>query len=148
MKILYKALTTDGKWIKGLPRYNESNTDSIVTFEEFCGPVHHNVYRDSIVPFVGLTDKNNVEIFCGDIVKHYHATSLGNHTDYIKGEIFWDKHKCCFKIRHSDEKTMFRYGGNEFFLSDECVYEVIGNVYDDLATPSGDVCWDADATHK
>ena len=147
MKILYKALTTDGKWLKGLPRYDNTNAGAIVAFEEFRGPVYSNVYRDSIVPFVGITDKHGNEIFRGDIVKHYNALHLGNHTDFVKGEIFWDERQCCFKIRHSDEDTVFRYGSNEFYLSNDNCYEVIGNIYDDLACFDGCVSTE-EVTHS
>ena len=142
MKILYKALTTDGKWIKGLPRYDSGWAVAIVAFEECRGRVYENVFRDSIVPFVGLTDKNGVEMFCGDIVKHYNAYSLGNHNNYIEGEIFWDERQCCFKIRHLNKEGFYFIGTNEYHISNDCVYEVVGNIYDKLVTHKTEASWD------
>ena len=64
----------------------------------------------------GLFDKNNKEIFEGDIVR-FHAPQLAT-----IGVVEFDKNETCFKVRNN-------FGGHYVTMFHTRYFEVIGNIY-------------------
>lgn len=82
----------------------------------------HEVEPDSIGEFSGKKDKKGVMIFEGNIVKHYNDWDGSSRFDV--GCVFWSENDFCFK------RTSCAHGKESYFIGKDCVYEVIGNIYD------------------
>ena len=108
---------TDNKWLYGFPYVTRKNAVKINWYcSEFGSMKTDEVIPETVGQYTGLTDKNGVRIFEGDIV-----TGWFNH-EKIVGYIF--------------------YGGNaQFFIqrdgiygigldNSDCWLEVIGNIHD------------------
>lgn len=76
----------------------------------------------TICQCTGLKDKNGKVIWENDIVKHYND---GAHPEnYCTGTVLWDENYAEF-YRTSNE-----YGLSKPRISSDCIYEVVGNVFD------------------
>lgn len=77
---------------------------------------------NTICRCTGLKDKNGNLIWENDIVKHYNDDA---HTEgYCTGTVLWDENYAGF-YRTSNE-----YGLSKPRISSDCIYEVVGNVFD------------------
>lgn len=92
------------------------------------------VNPDTIGQFTGMTDKNGVKIFEGDIVCKRDLTFNLQH----KGVVVYNSAIGCFRIHSESKGTTMRMGfeASDVYNDGQCTvpvkydYEVIGNIYD------------------
>jgi uncharacterized phage protein (TIGR01671 family) len=82
--------------------------------------------------YTGLTDKNGKKIFEGDILQHHNEYPYSEIKEI--GVVFWDEKYCGWRRTSNGE---FHHGVVDTYrLSPNCVYEIIGNVYDQKELPN------------
>ena len=142
-EILFRGKTDKGKWVKGVPFFEEERSyiieDLFICDEYDCtGAANSMVIPETVGQYTGLTDKNGKKIFEGDIVRA---------DDYI----FSIKYGKCGGTPNADN-----YGYMGFYLEavsegtklcahyglrdDVCYFAdiaVIGNIHDNLELLKG-----------
>jgi len=77
-----------------------------------------------IMQYTGLKDKNVVEIYEGDIIKHFYEEFFSD--GKAVGYIDWDQNDACFKVEYNTGSRAIPDIDIDF---EE--FEVIGNIYQD-----------------
>lgn len=121
--ILYRAKRhPDGEWVYGLPRYDNVEDGIITAFETLDGKIHF-IDVETLGEFTGLTDKNNINIFDGDVVK-----IDGKYTRYI---VYSPEHTAFCAMRFIDKQQSELTGTlGDGYDNYKRQYEVVGNIYD------------------
>ena len=98
------------------------NNISVYDFSSFKSPsTMSRYYPIADVQFTGFCDKNNEEIYEGDIVKFIDRVTIPNKPEECITEVFWWDVMACFALKNTH--TEFN-----FTIVDEM--EVIGNIYE------------------
>lgn len=82
-----------------------------------------------LMQYTGLKDKNDTEIFEGDIVKRTHLFDGGYGETHI-GEVVYDKEYARYVISRPQKHIEPKTEDLRNTLSDKSTYEVIGNIYE------------------
>lgn len=131
-EIKYRALgtkgytPTDGKWCYGsnvvtdyLGDAKKDNHFPLTIFERYLSGNYYD--KNTRCQFTGLLDKNDVEIYEGDVVKNEVYIEGYKHVEYHNGSFG-------YRILIDDSFVWYAFSENTYFLSD---IEVVGNVYED-----------------
>lgn len=142
-EIFFKAKRIDtGEWVEGYYIYHIKRTpcvfgDSVKPedeqhvimqdgFSDWNMPrntVHYDIDPSTLCQYTGLTDKNGRKIWENDILKHYNKVQVDDFESYEVGVVTWNKSICRFVNYNSIRDE-------QYTVCDWCVYEVIGNVFD------------------
>ncbi len=148
MKYRAKGKITGG-WLYGEKLTDQiSGTAAIVTYVNLAGDVTdlseiniYAVYPETLGRFTGLPDRNNKEIFEGDILEFCcddECAPNGKNICFYKVE--WKDEFACFVLKDTDSVTDF--AGKDFDFFDKSIerkyFTVIGNIYDNPELLKGD----------
>lgn len=120
-QILFRGKRTDnGEWIYGSLIGNDVIVGEIVSFEDdyFITEFWLKVIPDTVTQFTGVTDKNGIKIFEGDIVRFYDDSE----DELTNGVVVCNADFCSFCVSMK--------GHEDVMLMAHWQYEVIGNIYD------------------
>ena len=123
-EILFRGkCKTDNKWLYGFPYVTRKNAVKINWYcSEFGSMRTDEVDPETVGQYTGLTDKNGVRIFEGDILKAF---------GYIY-VIMWDSIRAMFYLRdpvYRVTSDFYNYCGSDL--------SVIGNIHDNLEILKG-----------
>ena len=117
-EILFRGKKQNGEWLHGdLVHYG----DKILIFSENAqnSPDYYEVEPETVGQFTGLTDKNGVKIFEGDIVK-------ANFPYAKTGFVEFDKKRCSFYVKPTDGFAAYDKG----YKMNANKLEIISNIHE------------------
>nr|DAZ40915.1 MAG TPA: YopX protein [Caudoviricetes sp.] len=116
---------TDNEWLYGFPYITRKNAVKINWYcSEFGSMRTDEVDPETVGQFTGLTDKNDVKIFEGDIIEG-HRSSQWNH-ELMRCVITYNRDH--FEARYYPRGIHGNYFTYKIMFSKDVV--VIGNIYD------------------
>lgn len=130
-EILFRGKRTDnGDWHEGEDIMRNTIRDKVCLAK--IGEDWISVDPETVGQYTGLTDKNGVRIFEGDIVKTHYANA--QKSDFIEQVVFHNGKFCAYFSNQLCKQWANLYDGTEHLPQDKSVYmdsvEVIGNIYD------------------
>ena len=116
-EILFRGKRIDnGEWVKGF-FYGINAVNDHIGYIGFVTAAKYNVIPETIGQFTGLTDKNGVKVFEGDIINHY---AMSGYIIYENGMFLMSNNT---NSQFCDCKQPFAY-------HDVTEMEVISNIHD------------------
>ena len=96
----------------------------------------YKVDRETVGQYTGLKDKNGKKIFEGDIVRHHNGSLYADSDNIELGKVYWDEKYCGWR---RTSNGAFHHGCvDNYRISPDCVYEVVGNIHDNPELLGGD----------
>lgn len=120
-EILFRGKRTDnGELVYGNLIDSDSIVGKIVDFdgEYFIPEFWYKVDPETVGQFTGLTDKNGIKIFDGDIVRFYDDSE----DELTNGVVVFNADFCSFFVSMKEHEDVM--------LMAHWQYEAIGNIYD------------------
>ena len=122
-EIKFKGKTINGGWVKGLYSVSNGKTHSTPKKGSYISsragaPFAFQIRPETLCQYIGINDKNDVEIYKNDIIKHITFTCI---IKYKNGAFYLSV------IKGGDTK---RDGIFFFYNLNSNLLEVIGNIFD------------------
>lgn len=140
-EIIFRGKTADeNEWIYG-DIFHSGEHPKITRIHDYINRVNYAVNPETVGEFTGLTDKNGVKIFEGDILSSdgYPYTSDGSQNYFA--EVVWFDNCPAFGLYiFKSPKSVVRgvAEGSEFIEDDLSDMEIVGNIHDNPELLGGD----------